>query len=186
MFCACKISAELDPLNRLSKNFSDAELRELHKHANVPNAIMSLHGKRLRDITNKDMVTGLEAVQIDNTISRLTDHMGKAERIKTTIFPVTYTILVEYLLYLFILLLPFGLIDYFGYTVGPLLICVSAPFFLLEKTAINLQNPFNNNKTDIAMITISKTIELNLNQMIENEEFEYKSEIPENGSFYSM
>jgi putative membrane protein len=93
-------------------------------------------------------------------------------------------VIVEFLLYLFVMLLPLGMTDYFGYLVAPLMLLISVPFFLLEKTAIHLQNPFNNNKTDIPVISIAQTIELNLKQMI-GKEFEIE-EVSKEGWFYEM
>ena len=174
-----------NPLKEITKSFTEAEIKLLSKESNIPNAILKLHAMRLKMAIEKEMVSGFEVIQIDSTISRLTDHMGKAERIKSTVFPVTYTILVEFLLYLFVMLLPLGMTDYFGYLVAPLLILISVPFFLLEKTAIRLQNPFNNNKTDTPVLSISKTIEMNLNQMV-GKDFKKDENGPENGSFYVM
>tara|TARA_R110002050_G_scaffold290260_1_gene443685 strand:- start:7060 stop:7974 length:915 start_codon:yes stop_codon:yes gene_type:complete len=175
----------LNALEKAEKSLSKEDIRAISKETNIPNAILKLHAKRLKESVNNGWVSGFETIQIDNTISRLTDAMGKAERIKSTIFPVTYTILVEFLLYLFLLLLPLGMTDYMGYMVAPLLIVISIPFFLLEKTAINLQNPFNGNKTDTPVTTIAKTIEMNLNQMI-GKEFELDLNNPENGPFFIM
>ncbi len=184
-FALAKTLRGLDPLDRLLKNFTESELKAISRESNVPNAILKLHALRLKMAIDRELVSGFETIQIDNTISRLTDHMGKVERIKSTVFPVTYTLLVEFLLYLFVMLLPLGLTDYFGYLMAPLLILISVPFFLLEKTAINLQNPFNNNKTDTPVITISKTIEMNLNQMI-GKDFQRDLSNPEDGPFYVM
>jgi putative membrane protein len=175
----------LDPLDRITKSLSKAELTAVYKESNIPNAILQLHSSRLKIAMDKKWVDGFGVLQIDSTIARITDHMGKAERIKSTVFPVTYTVLVEYLVYLFVMLLPFGMTDYFGVLLSPLIILISIPFFLLEKTAVNLQNPFNNNKTDIPMITISKTIEMNLNQMV-GKDFDNVKGNPEDGSFYIM
>jgi putative membrane protein len=184
-FALAKTLRGLDPLTRLKKNFTDSELKAISRESNVPNAILKLHAMRLKNAMDRDMVNGFEVIQIDNTITRLTDSMGKAERIKNTVFPVTYTILVEFLLYLFVMLLPLGMTDYFGSLMAPLIILISVPFFLLEKTAINLQNPFNNNKTDTPVINISKTIEMNLNQMI-GKDFVKEETNPEDGPFYVM
>ena len=175
----------LNPSSEIKKNFTAEEFNTITKESNIPNAILKLHGMRLKELIKQDSLSGFEVIQIDGTISRLTDHMGKVERIKSTVFPVTYTVLVEFLLYLFVMLLPLGLTDYFGYLVAPLLILISIPFFLLEKTAINLQNPFNNNKTDTPVLTIANTIEMNLNQMV-GKEFKKKEKNEEDGKFYVM
>ena len=173
-----------NPLERIERNLSPKDVQIISSESNIPNAILKLHAQRLKLAIANKWVSGFEVIQIDNTISRLTDSMGKAERIKSTVFPVTYTILVEFLLYLFVFLLPLGMTDYFGYLVAPLMLLISIPFFLLEKTAIHLQNPFNNNKTDIPVISIAQTIELNLKQMIGNE-FKVQ-EISKEGWYYEM
>jgi len=160
---------KLDPLKRMEERLSQEDIQEISKETNIPNAILRLHAKRLKTAMDKNWVSGFETIQIDSTIRRLTDAMGKAERIKSTVFPVTYTVIVEFLLYLFVMLLPLGMTDYFGYLVAPLMLLISIPFFLLEKTAIHLQNPFNNNKTDIPVTSIAHTIELNLREMIGSE-----------------
>jgi len=169
----------------LTNNLKPEDVQTVTKESNIPNALINLHSSRLKEAVSKGWVSGFEVIQIDSTLTRLTDSMGKAERIKKTIFPMTYTILVEYLLYLFVLLLPLGMTDYFGYMVAPLMVTISIPFFLLEKTAIHLQNPFNGNKTDTPVTSIAKTIELNLNQMI-GEEFEVDLSNPEDGPFFIM
>jgi putative membrane protein len=50
---------------------------------------------------------------------------------------------------------------------------IATPFFLLEKIAFNIQDPFENNPTDTAMTSISRTIEINIKQQLE------ENEIPE-------
>lgn len=174
----------LDALKGIDKRLSTGEITEVSKASNIPNAIVSLHSKRLKLAIAQGWVSGFETMQIDRTIGRLTDAMGKAERIKNTVFPVTYTVIVEFLLYIFVMLLPLGMTEYFGYLVGPVMILISVPFFLLEKTAIHLQNPFNNNKTDIPVTSIAQTIERNLTQMI-GDKFEIK-EVSKEGWYYEM
>ncbi len=175
----------LDSTKKMERFLSTEELEYVNSHTNKPNAILQLHSSQLKQALDNNWIDVFKAMRVDTTIARLTDSMGKAERIKSTVFPVTYTILVEYLLYLFVLLLPLGMTDYFGYLVAPLLILISVPFFLLEKTAITLQNPFNNNKTDIPMTRISKTIEVNLKEMV-GERCTIDLLNPEDGPFFVM
>ena len=105
--------------------------------------------------------------KIEATIARLCDWMGMAERINNTVFPKQYSLLVEFLVYLFVLILPFGLIEHFGILEAPIVILMSIPFFLLEKTALHLQDPFRGLPTDIAVTSIAETIEENIRQMLD-------------------
>jgi putative membrane protein len=96
--------------------------------------------------------------------------MGKCERIKNTVFPSTYSLYIHFSLLLFISLLPFGVIEYFGFLEIPLVMAVSASFLLIEKMAIHLQDPFENKPTDTPMTTIARGIEKDLRQMLRDQE----------------
>jgi putative membrane protein len=68
--------------------------------------------------------------------------------------------------------LPFGLISLLSWFAIPLITVITGMFFLIEKMAIHLQDPFENRPTDTPVTTISNTIEKNLMQMLN----EYQSE----------
>jgi putative membrane protein len=48
----------------------------------------------------------------------------------------------------------------------PLMLLISGAFFLLEKSATHMQDPFDNKPTDTAMTGIARTIEINIKQML--------------------
>lgn len=161
-----------DPIKLIKTLLNDDELRFVKNHKHVPNAILMLHAKDLKRARDEGALTTYQQVEIDNTLTRLCDGMGKCERIKNTIFPTTYSMYIRFTLCLFILMLPFGLTDYLGYMQIPVVATIAAACFLIEKMAIHLQDPFENRPTDTPMITISNNIEKNLMQMVH----EYRNE----------
>lgn len=96
--------------------------------------------------------------------------MGMAERIKSTIFPTTYRSFLHFIIYVFIITLSISLRDIESYFEIPLLLIISSAFFLLEKSAKHLQDPFSNLPTDTAMTAIARTIEINIKQLINEKE----------------
>jgi len=110
-----------------------------------------------------------QQVEMEETLTRLCDSMGKCERIKNTVFPVTYSLYIHFSLFVFVLLLPFALLETFGPLVIPMVIIISGSFFLIEKMAIHLQDPFENKPTDTPVTAIARTIERNLKQMIDDQ-----------------
>jgi putative membrane protein len=48
----------------------------------------------------------------------------------------------------------------------PVLVVIAACFFLIEKMAIHLQDPFENKPTDTPVLSISRNIERDLKQMM--------------------
>lgn len=132
---------------------------------NIPAALIDCMGKDLQLALEEGWLNRFQQVELDRTLTRLTDAMGKCERIKNTVFPSTYSLYIHLSLMLFIALLPFGVIEYFGIFEVPLVVAISACFLLIEKMGIHLQDPFENKPTDTPMNTISRNIEKNLMQI---------------------
>jgi len=162
--------------------FSIENLDFISKHDNIPNAILLLQSRDIELFHANGVINDYQQMQLDATITRLCDWMGMSERIKSTVFPKLYTLTLKFFLYLFVLLLPLGTMDYFGYTEAAFMVIICAPFFMLEKTALHLQDPFENRPTDISVTAIAKTIETNIRQMLD-EEF---SPVIEAEKFYVM
>ncbi|MUV05111.1 hypothetical protein GN157_15450 [Flavobacterium rakeshii] len=165
-----------DPLRPIKSLLTEEEYNFVKKHKHVPNALLLLHAKELKKANNQDRINVYQQVEIDNTLSRLCDSMGKCERIKNTVFPTTYSMYIRFTLLLFLTLLPFGLTDFLGWLQIPLVTTIGAAFFLIEKMAIHLQDPFENRATDTPMISISNNIEKNLLQMVHEYRDEYNAD----------
>ncbi len=155
-----------NPIENIEKYLSEAELENLKSHSNKPLAMLDWHSTDLAMLKNKGDLDLFHQVQLDNTLIRLCDAMGKAERIKTTVFPTTYRLFLHILIYIFIVLLSIALAEIDGFFEIPLLIIVSIPFLLLEKTARHMQDPFSNLPTDTSVTAIARKIEINLKQLI--------------------
>ncbi len=133
---------------------------------NIPNALLSQHSETLLKAKEKKMVNDFQQVQIDSTIARLCDSMGKCERIKNTVFPKAYSLLIHTIIYVFATMLPFGLSDeYLAVEIG-LTICIPIIFIAIEKTSILMQDPFENRPLDTPMTDLAETVEINIKQMI--------------------
>ncbi|HRJ29224.1 MAG TPA: bestrophin family ion channel [Cyclobacteriaceae bacterium] len=181
-----------DALLPVKKFLTDEEFKLAARHKHIPNALLMLHGRDIRKALEEGKINSYQQVEIDQTISRLCDAMGKCERIKNTIFPTTYSLYIHFALYLFVLLLPFGLTEYFGFIEAPLVITIASVFFLIEKMAIHLQDPFENKPTDTPVTTIARSIEITLRHMVSEhrDETELKNidiELPKmEGVYYVM
>lgn len=185
-----------DAIKPIRDLISEEELNFVKNHQNIPNAILLLHARDLRIARKDKRLNAYQQVEIDKTITRLCDAMGKCERIKNTIFPTTYSMYIRMTLCLFILLLPFGLISLLSWFAIPLITIIGGMFFLIEKMAIHLQDPFENRPTDTPVTAIANTIEKNLMQMLneyQNEfdiikEFDLKPELKkaENNAYFVL
>jgi putative membrane protein len=173
----------LDPTATLDRYLAPAELAYLERHANKPLTLLALHIDQVKALYAQEAINAFQQVQLDATLVRLCDAMGQAERIKYTVFPVTYRLLVYSFIYLFLMTLSLGLVKTIGLWEIPVLLTLSSTFFLLERTARYLQDPFSNKPTDTPVTALARTIEINLKQLLD------ESDVPEplqSDTFYLM
>lgn len=151
----------------LSSDFlSKDEQASVGKMKNIPNAILLDHSLHIKDANHRDMINDFAHTRLDEIVMRLTDCMGKCERIKNTVFPTPYTKIVHVIIYIFSISLTLGIQDSIGLVEIPITIIISMVFFALERIAIILQDPFENNPSDIPVTAIARNIEIDLKQMI--------------------
>jgi putative membrane protein len=161
---------EESPTDRLDRLMSRRDLNAITHYTNPPAAILELHGKDLAYALERGWINQYQQVELDRTLSKLCDSMGKCERIKNTVFPVTYSLYIHLAMNFFILMLPFALIEFFSFMEVPIVVVIAGLFMLIEKMAIHLQDPFENKPTDTPMTAISQNIENDLRQMLRDQE----------------
>lgn len=155
-----------DPLENTRLYLSDNERAAIGKFANKPLAILQLNAVAIRKLKDGEQIDSYSHIQLDNTLVRLCDAMGRSERINNTVFPSTYRMLLHFIIYLFVSTLAIALKDVGAIFEIPLLILISACFFLLEKTAFQLKDPFRNQPSDTSVTAITRTIEINVLQLL--------------------
>lgn len=146
------------------------DLDGLRSHNNKPLGILQQHALELRKLRDAGAFDVFSHMQLDETLVRLCDSMGKAERINSTVFPSTYRKFLYFAIYVFVCLLSLSL-----ETVGigfelVIVLSISLCFLLIEKSAYHLQNPFRNRPSDTPVTTIARTIEINIRQLLGEKE----------------
>lgn len=159
-----------DGAEELEEFLNVTEIGHIRGHRNRHLAILQLNTLHIARLREEERLSIFGHIQINNTLVNFSNAMGMAERIKTTVFPVTYRYFLHLTIYLFLITLSISLRDIESYFEIPLLLVISAAFFLLEKTASHMENPFSNLPTDTAMTAICNTIEINLKQLIQQED----------------
>lgn len=145
---------------------TDDDSSYVRQHNNAALALLMLHSHDLNEIRKMGAISEFQQVEVMSAITRLCDSMGMAERIKTTVFPMTYRIFVHLFIYLFLIILSMALVQSIGFLEVPILTLMASTFFLIEKTASQMQDPFSNQPTDTPMTAIARTIEINLKQLL--------------------
>ncbi len=126
-----------------------------------------------------DRLTELQLMQLQTAITTFYDLQGRAERIKNFPYPRNFSSISTILLYIFVLLLPFGLIKEFneigngtfmeGYSVWlnvPFALMLTWVFVALDIVGDSSANPFEGGANDVPISNISRTIEIDMREML--------------------
>lgn len=149
-----------------SQYLEAADIAEISTHTNTANAILVIQSRELQKLNKDGAIDGFRFMEMNQLLVKFSDEMGMAERIKNTIFPTTYNYFTKVFIWLFVVSLTLVISQnagvwsiFLGWLVG----------FVYVSTQINgmsLVDPFENNSSAIPLNQITRTIEINLLEMI--------------------
>ena len=111
----------------------------------------------------------LNTFKLMRCLTRFTDSMGGCERIKKTIFPTTYSYLTKVFIWLFVVTFTLVIsqdMQYWSIFMGWL---IGFVFVSTQINGMRLVNPFETNSSGLPLNHISRTIEINLLEMMGEE-----------------
>ena len=106
------------------------------------------------------------AVELDRSLSGLNDAQGGCERINNTPLPFTYSVILHRTVYLYCLLLPFGLLDAIGVMTPVMVTFVAYSFFAIEALSDEIKEPFGTMPNDLALVAMSTNIEIAVRDLL--------------------
>ena len=162
------------------------EYERIMKMTNKVTQIGMLNGSIIKDLQMREKMDIFSYLQMDDTITRLVDLQGKAERIKSTPLPRPYDYYTMAFLSLFIFFFPFAFVESFidlsaSLMIIPVTTIVGWIFYQIYVFGKVLSNPFENWKTDVALHAISRVIEIDLKETILEQDIP-KPLVPEGGT----
>ena len=172
-----------NPLQDMEPLISGYSINQIKDSQNIPNEILLLQAQALKHARQEGWLDDYTYVQLDETLVKLCDSMGKCERIKNTVFPSVYSLLVHIFIFLFIILTALGASSPLDWVSGGIMVVVGIIYFLIERSAIHMQDPFEDRPTDTPVTALARTIDINLRQMMRDENLPEKAQVEK---FYLM
>lgn len=157
----------------LARLLGPEETPRVMSHANPATAILALQSESLLALARTGMLDSVRHVALVRQLAEMFDHQGRCERIKNFPYPRQFATLNYWFIRLFVWLVPFGMIHEFR-RVDHRLVLLSIPFSIivtwiflaLEKVGESTENPFEGGANDVPITALSRTIEIDLRQMI--------------------
>jgi ion channel-forming bestrophin family protein len=156
----------LDPMAEIRGLTAQEEHPALSQAKNVPLALQKRMATMLREARQRGWIDNWEWQSIDRNLDNLTSAQGGAERIKNTPMPKQYDFFPKLFVQIYCLMLPVGMVENLGWITPVGSTLVGFMFLALEEIGRDLEDPFDNTIYDVPITAISKTIEINLRQML--------------------
>ena len=143
---------------------------KLHHAANVPTAIQTVMGRDLATARRAGDVDSIGAAGLDRLLTELANAQGGLERIKKTPLPRQYNQFPQVFVGVYCLLLPVGLVHDLGVVTPIGSTLIGFMFLALDRIGRDLEDPFEGTLHDIPMEAITRTIEIDLLQTMDEDD----------------
>ncbi len=134
----------------------------LRQAANLCDALLRLMGQELASCRQKKLLSDILIQTLEANITSMAQVQAACERIRNTPLPFTYMLLVQRTVYLFCLILPFGLVSTQGFITPLFCAIVAYTFFGLDALSEQLGEPFGTAPNNLALSAMTRTAEINL------------------------
>lgn len=164
----------------LKPYLSSSDYEYILTKKNRATQLSALQSKNLAKLYKDGKLNDFQWNLLQQSLSKFTDNQGKAERIKNFPYPRNFSSITTYLLILFVLSVPFGLLHEFeklgqGTIIENYSIWLNVPFSMiltwvfitLDTVGESSMNPFEGSANDVPITQISRTIEIDMRDMLD-------------------
>jgi len=161
----------------LGVHLSPDELKRILSKKNRATQLIGEQSRQLKQLKVEGLIEPLDYIEMEKLLVDLYEQQGKCERIKNFPYPRQFATISQMFTRLFVCLVPFGVLNEFQ-KLDNWMIWLAIPFsavtgwiFLtMERIGENTENPFEGGANDVPITAISRTIEIDLLEMIDIKE----------------
>lgn len=163
----------------LKPYLSQSELAYVLGKKNKATQLTAMQSQQIAALRSECVINDFQWTQLQQALTRLTDSEGRAERIKNFPYPRNFSSVATYLMFIFVVIAPFGLLREMdslgngtlleGYTIWfniPFITFITWAFHTLDTVGESSVNPFEGSANDVPITQISRTIEIDMRDML--------------------
>ena len=163
--------------DELKQLIHENELKFILEKKNRATQLIAQQSKQLKELKAAGSVEPLNYVELENQLVLLLEHQGRCERIKNFPYPRQFASINKFFIVLFIMVVPFGLLNEFQ-KMGEHFVWLNIPFSMivnwvfssLERVGEATENPFEGSANDVPITALSRTIEIDLREMLDEKD----------------
>ncbi|WP_343488223.1 bestrophin family ion channel [Allomuricauda sp. d1] len=161
------------------------EFSDLKKRVNPATHLVKNQAMDVTKLREENSIDGFQEDQLQSVLEEFYNLQGKCERIKNTPFPRQYAYFSRVFTWIFVLLVPLGLLNVFerhlqdfassgmGWMIFlqiPFSVLISWIFITMETVGDNSEDPFEGRINDVPMTALCRTIEIDLRDMLNEDD----------------
>lgn len=162
----------------LKPYLSEEDRQYVLRRKNRATHIISLQSARLKALKTEGHIDALDYVELEQLLVNLYEQQGKCERLKNFPYPRQFATINQMFIRLFVCLIPFGTLGEFSklsdklgswiiWLAIPFSVIISWVFMAMEKVGESTENPFEGGANDVPITAMSRTIEIDLREMLD-------------------
>lgn len=209
-----RVCEDVEPIEGAIKPYiSEKEFKEIFAKGNKASQLLGVQSRRLKELKKDGLIEDFRHMEMANMLVEFYTLQGKSERIKNFPYPRQFATLNYLFVWIFIILLPFGIMEGFE-SIGnhiledlathksrtnwghlaqefiakhfvwfsiPFSALISWVFHTMEAIGENTENPFEGGPNDIPITDMSRGIEIDIRQLIDDTDipkpYEWKNDI---------
>ncbi len=148
----------------VSEYISEAEIAEVVSSPNMASKLLQNQSRAMKQLRENNLIEDFGLFELQNHITKLFEHQGKNERIKTFPIPRQFASYAGIFVNIFVFLLPFGLLkETQGINIWltiPFSTLISWVFFQMELIGEYSEHPFEGLIGDVPISSIARNIEI--------------------------
>lgn len=156
-----------EPWDEITQFLTAEEIERLRGQRNIPLGVSRQLGERLSDAWRKGWIRDIHMPVFEKSLTEMTSIQGGCERIDNTPVPFAYTTLIHRIVGFYCLLLPFGIVNDIRWMTPIVELMICHAFFGLDEIGDEIEEPFGIEPQDLPLAAISRTIEINLLQYLD-------------------
>ncbi|HEA29779.1 MAG TPA: hypothetical protein ENH91_07275 [Leeuwenhoekiella sp.] len=167
---------------------AEEEYEAIKNRPNMATHLVKNQANTITKLRSDNVIDGFQEMQLQAVLEEFYNLQGMCERIKNTPFPRQYAYMSKIFTWIFVLLLPLGLLNIFEAHVNndivnesmqisllflqmiPFTVLIMWIFTTMEMVGDSSEDPFDGRANDVPMTALCRTIEIDLRDMLNEKE----------------
>lgn len=148
------------------EGLNEQDMETIKNSKNKPTIIANIIMSKVEDLWKNKLISDIQQQILVMQINTMVDILGKCERIRNTPIPFAYAFLLKFFIILYVLILPFGLLEELRWAAIPLVVILYFILMSIVLTAEEIEEPFGKDLNDLPMEELTKNIKNNVQEIV--------------------